>query len=381
VRVVSTCHTPWAVAGDEAMRATRTWRWRVVDYRRETAPLVYARAGIRGRVAVAAVKRLGVDRVSFAFGVNAYSRVHSELVHAVLEEPADLFYGGTTGALAATAEASARTGIPFGLDLEDFHSEEQEGPDGPMMNQLAARIEARVLPRAAFLTTSSEAIAAEYERRYGLTPRTVNNTFPLPPHAPDIAHVGESPLKAYWFSQTIGAHRGFEHFIAGAGAADIPMEIHLRGHSVPGYVDNLRRMASSVAPRLSIMTHDPAPPDQMVSLCSDYDIGLALEDGAILSRELSLSNKALTYILAGLAVAMTNTQGQLALARELGEGALVFGRSDLHSLAEGLRLWYREPARLLAARRAAWSAAVRHWHWEHPSQRGALVQAVEGALA
>jgi hypothetical protein len=81
-------------------------------------------------------------------------------VRAAIEGPGDLFYGGTTGALAATAEASARTGTPYGLDLEDFHSEEQEGPDGALMNELAGRIEARVLPKAAFLTTSSVAIAA-----------------------------------------------------------------------------------------------------------------------------------------------------------------------------------------------------------------------------
>ena len=214
-----------------------------------------------------------------------------------------------------------------------------------------------------------------------MEPTTINNTFPLPLEPPEMAHPAGSPLRAYWFSQTIGSGRGFERFIAGAGEADIPLEVHLRGQSVPGYVDALRQLAMSKAPRLSIVTHEPEAPDRMVALCRDYDIGLALEDGHVLSRQLSLTNKALTYILAGLAVVITDTEGQRGLATELAEGALTYRGGDLRSLAEGLRLWYREPARLLAARRAAWSAAVRHWHWEHPSQRGALVETVCGALA
>ena len=80
VRVVSTCHTPWAVAADDAMRATRSWRWRVVDYRRDAAPLSYLRSGVRSR-ACAGVGQSGwrASRVPFAVGVHAYARVHSEL--------------------------------------------------------------------------------------------------------------------------------------------------------------------------------------------------------------------------------------------------------------------------------------------------------------
>ena len=57
--------------------------------------------------------------------VRAYSRVHDELVASVAAEPADLVYGGTTGALAAVAEAARRLGVPYGLDLEDFHTGER----------------------------------------------------------------------------------------------------------------------------------------------------------------------------------------------------------------------------------------------------------------
>ena len=381
VRVVSTRHTPWAVEADDEIRATRSWPWSVVDYRKDAARLLYVKSGLRGRSALAMARQLGASQVPFAVGVHAYARVHPELVSAALEEPADLFYGGTTGAIAAAAEAACRAGAPYGLDLEDFHAEEQEGPDGPLMNALGDRVVARVAPDAAFVTTSSGANAAEYRRRYRVHAVTINNTFPLPLHTPAIARRDGSPLRAYWFSQTIGSGRGLEGFIRGAGAAHVPVELHLRGRSSAGYVETLKQLAASLAPQLSIVTSEPASPDRMVALCEDHDFGLAIEEGHMLSRQFSLSNKALTYILGGLAVVLTDTEGQRELGQGVGEGALIYREGDYETLAQGLRRWYQEPERLLAARRAAWAAAAGRWHWEHASQSGALVAAVGRVLS
>ncbi|HKT81144.1 MAG TPA: glycosyltransferase [Vicinamibacterales bacterium] len=381
IRVVSTRHTPWAKKADEDMRRGRGWQWRVVDYSRESGGLTYWKSGIRGRLSEAFVQMAGVSRVPFKVGVHAYARVHTELVAAALEQRADLFYGGTTGALAATAEAAARSSVPFGLDLEDFHAEELPEPEGRMQNALSRRILQRVVPGAAFLTTSSRQMGEEYARSFGAAPITVNNTFPLPVEAPSIVSRGDGPLKGYWFSQTVAAGRGIEDFLAGAALADVPIELHLRGRAVAGYIDELSRFAARIAPRVSIVVSEPAPPDAMISLCGNHDFGLAVEEGDVLSRRLALTNKALTYILAGLAVILTDTEAQRDFAGELGEGALLYRQGDHRALAAGLKRWYCQPERLLAARQAAWRAAVSRWHWEHPSQSGALVHAVEGALA
>src|SRR6185295_11120638 len=103
---------------------------------------------------------------------------HSELVAAAVAEPADLIYGGTTGALAAVAEAARRLGVPYGIDFEDLHSAETLGDDAAAVDALAARVERSVIAGAAFTTASSEAIADAYADRYGVKPATVHNTFP-----------------------------------------------------------------------------------------------------------------------------------------------------------------------------------------------------------
>jgi hypothetical protein len=45
-----------------------------------------------------------------------------------------------------------------------------------------------------------------------------------------------------------------------------------------------------------------------------------------------------------------------------------------------LTRWSQDEARLLRAKTAAWQAAARRWHWEHPLERGALLQAVTRVL-
>src|SRR4029077_11342157 len=107
-------------------------------------------------------------------------RVHPELVQAASAEPADLIYGGTTGALAAVAAAARRCGARYALDLEDFHSDESEAPDHALSHALARRIEDGTLGGAAFLTAASEGIAQAYRESYGVAPHVIHNAFELP---------------------------------------------------------------------------------------------------------------------------------------------------------------------------------------------------------
>jgi glycosyltransferase involved in cell wall biosynthesis len=312
----------------------------------------------------------------------AFSRAHTDLLHAASTEPVDLFYGGTSGALAAAAGAARRAGVPYALDLEDFHTAEQEdGVSARLAHALVERIERAVLPGAAFVTAASEAIAAAYRAKYGVHPLSVNNTLPLPPEPPDIAPSPGPGLRLYWFSQTIGPGRGLEDATRAMGKAGIPGELHVRGRATAGYLEGLERLAAATAPRLRIIHHEPAPPDAMVDLCSGYDVGLALEQAHVLNRALCLTNKAFTYMLGGLALVLTDTPGQRPLGLDVGDGAILYLPGDVQALAAGLKRWAADRSLLGRARGASWQAARRRWHWEHPAERGALLGAVARALS
>ena len=69
VRVVSASHTPWAVEADSRLRATRPWRWDLVDYARATARGHQIVTGARRRIAHALTVRFGPSRVPAALCV------------------------------------------------------------------------------------------------------------------------------------------------------------------------------------------------------------------------------------------------------------------------------------------------------------------------
>ena len=379
VRVVSVKQTPWAAASDARLRSTRSWRWDVIDARRDSAPVRWLVNGTRWRSARSLARRLR-GRRPHALTIRAFSRVHDALVREILREPADFIYGGTTGALAAIAAAGRRSGTPFGVDFEDFHcGEHAPSGEGKLLNELAAAIMADVTRDAEFVTAGSVAIANACRERFGVDPVTINNVFPLPPQPPAAANGG--PPRIYWFSQTIGAGRGLDHLIRGLGRLARPCELHLRGVSAPGVVEQLRRLAAEVAPELEIHVHAPADPLAMVDSCRAHSIGAAMEPGFSVNNALSLSNKALTYPLAGLPVILTNTLGHRALAADLADGAVCCAPGDVEAVADGVRRWLDTPAAFRRAREASWTAARTRWHWEHPRERGALLECVERAVA
>ena len=378
VRVVSTNHTQWAAAADRQVLATRTWASTVVDYDRDTAPVVQAGTGVRFRAAKALSAALGSARVPMKVAIRAYSRIHDELVRAVTDGPADFVYGGTTGALAAVAESAARLRVPYGIDFEDLHSGEHAS-DGAMSNVLAARIEHEVIGGASFATAGSPMIADAYEQAYGVRPIPVHNTFsllwPL-----TLGERGDRPLRVYWFSQTLGPGRGLEDVIRGIGRMGGTVELHLRARPIPSYVDALLSLQREVAPRLLIVRHDPAAPDDMVRLAKSFDVGLACDEPIGLSRQFCLANKIFTYLAAGVPVVMSRTPAQARLEATLDGAAFGYDCGDVDSIACVFSRLASDPSLLRAAQGAARVAAEDRWHWEHPEDRGALLAAVAGAI-
>ncbi len=382
VRVVCSEHVEWAVTAGAALRAARTWKCQVVHWHPKTGRRVYLRAAVRHRTGRALARWLGPRRLPLPVLARAASPVAPELYRAAIAEPADLVYGGTAGALAPAALAARTLRVPYALDLEDFHSDEQDdNPQARLAHAILGQIERRLLGGAAFLTAGSGPIAQAYQTRYGVPlPVVINNVFPLPDQPPELVANGHGGLKLVWLSQTVGPNRGLEDAVRAMGMAGLAGELHVRGAPVPGYVAALQGLARDVAPRLLVHHHPLDPHRPPEALCRGYDVGLALEQAHVLNRDLCLCNKLFTYMLAGLALACTDTKGQRPLAEDLGAGAVLFKPRDVAALAAGLKRWADDAQALLRAKRACWEAARRRWHWEHPDERGALLAAVGRVL-
>jgi len=379
VHVVSANHTPWLTAADASVFSVRPWTSRVVDYDASSGAALRRKTGVRFKVSQALASVIGADRAPMPIAIRAYSRAHDELVHAAASAPADLIYGGTTGALAAVAEAAQALRVPYGVDFEDLHSGERGGPGSELPNALAARVEREVLRSARFSTAASPMISDAYAERYGMRPLPIHNTFSIAP--PPATGSEDGPLRLYWCSQTLGPGRGLEEIVRACGDAGVPIELHLRARPIPDYLAQLRAVRAAVAPNLELVEHEPAPPDAMVSLSQSYDAGLASEEPTTLNSQLCLSNKIFTYLAAGIPMLLSRTKAQARLEPQLGEAAFGYESGDVRRLAELIRELASDRALRCRARAAARDAAARRWHWEHPEDRGALVAAVEAALS
>lgn len=386
VRVVSAGFTAWAREADERLAGTRPWKWTVVEHSRQHAPFVYATTGMRRHLA-RTMARVNGSAPSWWASTRALSRVHNELVSRGLQESCDFVYGGSLGGIAVASEIGQRQGVPFAIDLEDLHTAESIAPDAALQHALARRVLERVIPRAAFVTTSSDCIAERYAEQFGRRPAVLHNVFPLPAKPPKLMP-HEGPLRLYWFSQTIAPSRGIEDMVAAVFAAGISAAITVRGRPNVDFTGQIAHkihegMSRTTAPTpaVTLRVEPPADPDRMIELAAAYDVGFASEHEPIENRQLCLTNKVFTYLAAGNAVAMSDTPAQRRLAGQLGEAAFLYRRGEIEPLAEWLRHLSSHRAALGRAREAASHHAVRRWNWHHDAEEGQLLSLVAQAVA
>lgn len=247
-------------------------------------------------------------------------------------------------------------------DIEDWHSEDLLPHDRlqrPL--RLLRQVERSLLHSAAYTSTTSQALAdALYERYGGRRPVVITNSFPLqPPPSRDSAQ----PPSFFWFSQTTGAGRGLELFLAAWKRTLHPSTLVLLGEVQPTYRDKLLGMLPpGWRDRLRFLPL--VSPGELPFLIAQHDIGLALEQGFIVNRNLTITNKILQYMNAGLAVLASDTTGQREVIRRFPEAGIVVDLMETSQLANTLEALLGDRQRIVNMGQAARLAAATVYCWE-----------------
>jgi glycosyltransferase involved in cell wall biosynthesis len=290
--------------------------------------------------------------------------------------PADLIIVHTDIGVWAGARLLAG-GRRVAADFEDWHSEDLL-PNSRRHMPLAQLRDAErtLLHHAAYTTTTSYALATALHARYGgCRPHVITNSFPLQP-APRRAFPAEPPA-FFWFSQTLGPGRGLEPFLAAWGHTQQPSRLVLLGEPCAGF--DRRLLALLPAERRSRLSFLPlVPPAVLPAVIARHDIGLALEQSDIPSRDLTITNKILQYLNAGLAIVASDTAGQReVLAADPAAGVFLDLRTPT-TAAEILDRLLADRAELARHQHAARRLAEVRYSWEHEAPR--LRELVAGAL-
>ena len=325
------------------------------------------------RVVKAVLNRIGL--LAFKLGVNAtpvilwaYNPRIGDLTRAACAIPADMYIAHNLAALPAASRAAQRYQAKLGFDAEDFHSGElTDSPENAYKRAVICTLERRFLPACDYLTAAAPGIARVYAKAYALkTPSVILNVFSRVEAPEKVLAKGTSlqNVSLYWFSQTIGPDRGLETVVkAIALSASRPM-LYLRGSLVNDYKDKLEALARQHGISKHLHFLAPANPTEMARLAAQHDVGIASEVDTTLNRDICLTNKIFTYLLAGIPILASSTTAQVELAQDLNGAMWCYPQNDSQSLAELIDKLLISDEDLSQARQRAFSYGQNKFNWD-----------------
>ena len=153
----------------------------------------------------------------------------------------------------------------------------------------------------------------------------------------------------------------------------------LRGNPIESYVDNLLTIAQTlgVSAQLAILPRDE--PTEMVRLAAEHDILLGTQPGSELFNQMAIGNKVFTGMMAGLALALSDTIAHRDLLAEIPKCGFLFPDGDIESLVRELNSLLDDRKILERMKCTSWEIAERRFNWEEESR--ILLDTVDGVFS
>ena len=256
-----------------------------------------------------------------------------------------------------------------GIDMEDWYSEDllpEARRHRPI--KLLRSLESALLRNGAQGFCPSLALGEALAREYECPPPTViYNAFPWAERETLDGRYkdrkSQTAPSIHWYSQTLGKGRGLEDLLAALPFLKHEVEIHLRGKPVVGFDDWLASLVPEPL-RNRIYIHDLVSNEELLSRIAEHDIGFAGEMKYSRSRDLTVTNKILHYLLAGLAVVASDTAGQREVAEQAGGAVFIYRSGGHEELATQLNCLLGNPDLLAKTKSLALDAARKTFCWE-----------------
>jgi glycosyltransferase involved in cell wall biosynthesis len=347
---------------DQPILAAAKWTFELVGS--DGAVLDFLRRG-RSRLAREALTRWSYDHIRL------YEWAHHNLIDllkaAAKRQRADLYVAHYVAALPAAHWAARQHGARWTFDAEDYHMGQFSADElGEVSARAVSAIERAYLNSAEYFTAASGGIAAAYRRTYSLPlASVVLNVFPRAnaPLEPTRAGTVQPGPSLYWFSQTVGVNRGLECAIRAIALADSKPHLYMRGNLQTGIERRLENIAKELGISDRIHFQAPVPGSEMERLAAEYDVGLAGEPGYTENNRIAVANKLFSYLLAGLPVMASDTEGHLEIAAA-SAAISIYPADNAEKLAAALDRLLLNPEALTRARHDSWEVAQSRYNWD-----------------
>lgn len=297
------------------------------------------------------------------WGMGGYLKGAALLLDLASKQPADWFIAHTQAALPVAVKAARYWKARVGFDCEDLLAERGMDP-----SEVVRWIEKTYLLLCDYVSVPSLNIAMNLRDRYQIpAPIVLYNTFPsslAKDLRPPAERLQNPLLRLHWFGQTMGPGRGIEEAIEAMGRIGEGVELHLRGRISQEYRRRITGLARRYHVKSKIIFHPVVGYDDLIGTLEPFDVGLALERPENPSTSQTVSNKLFSYLLAGLALAATDTPGQREILKRVPDAGFLYPAGSAATLASRLRCWLANPPALRAAKQAAWQASREEFCWD-----------------
>ncbi len=273
----------------------------------------------------------------------------------------DIIIAHNPGTFWAVSNFATANNIPFAVDIEDYHAGEQ----GHEVNETLRSLMNSVLREAVYISAASPLILQRIIDDIDIDKPAfvLNNVFQLSmqPAFKDLDTV--EPLKLIWFSQYVGLNRGVQDIIQALNLIDsFPVHLTLMGNCDEQTASALKNLLSNSKHTLHFKK--PCSEAELLETVSEHHIGLALEPAFSINNDLALSNKILTYLLAGNAIIVSDTKAQELFINTYPQVGKVYKKGAHEELATVLSRLSNDADHLYQLRRAAYQLAKAELNWE-----------------
>jgi glycosyltransferase involved in cell wall biosynthesis len=219
------------------------------------------------------------------------------------------------------------------------------------------------LSRADAVTTVCEGIARLLDREQELR-RPVRVVRSVPFYTPQpFRPTGDTIIVLY--HGEIYRSRGLHLAVRSMRLWRPEFRLLLRGYSDPSYVEELWRIARDAGVEGRVTIEPPVPFDQIVPAANRADIGYFVHQDISPQRRFVLPNKFFEYVMAGLALCVSDLPEMANLVKRFGFGQLVEACEE-EAIAAAINSLDRQ--RIDAMKRRSIEAA-RELSWESEKQR------------
>jgi glycosyltransferase involved in cell wall biosynthesis len=177
----------------------------------------------------------------------------------------------------------------------------------------------KYIPRADAMTTVCDGIAEAYGQHFGCRPRVITNAPVYEDRAPNI-QPSRTPSIRMIHHGAAEPSRRIESMLETKRLLGSRFRLDLL--LVPGSTRYIRELKSTFGADPGVRFLDPVPMEELVSVCSQYDIGFFLLEPTGFSYLHALPNKFFEYIQARLAVAIGPSPEMARIVRKEGCGVV-----------------------------------------------------------